>query len=312
MDLTPSPECLKLLEQLPPRRRRLRVLVAENATRTQVLHQLASIAEPALVPHLAMFGPVANPEERLQANAIVRSILDALDVRELLEFDQCVRDRVRMSASRCAPWMTLQAWDLSALRSSEGSAAALIGAVSFHASRYVREAAVRLLDEIETGAELRYLLVRLNDRVPSVRSAAQQAVQRRFKSGYAAAFARNIDLIDRLLHWERVDHTVLLRWIVEYLRGPDGAHAVEVALDSAEVLQRRLLYGLLLSADRESSGVLVRRALIDGDSTCCADVRLPKCQCANWVEMSHPIMRSEVQSALGASRLGSDGGRPAC
>jgi HEAT repeat protein len=88
------------------------------------------------------------------------------------------------------------------------------------------------------------------------------------KSGYTLAFARNIDLIERLLHWERADHTVLLRWIVEYLRGEEGAHAVEAALGSADVRQRRLLYTLLLSADRDSSDVLVRRALADEDPVC--------------------------------------------
>jgi hypothetical protein len=268
MDLTPPPASLELLDQLLQRRRGLRVFAPTTATRTQVLQQLAPLRTPALVPHLAVFGLVADSEERSQADAIVSSILDELDVRALLEFDRCVRDRIRMSANRCAPWTTLQAWDLTALRSPDGAASALIGALSCHASGHVREAAVRLLDEIETGAELRYLLVRLNDWVPAVRSVAQQAVQRRFRSGYAAAFARNIDLIDRLLHWERVDHTVLLRWIVEYLRGPDGVQAVKAALDSIDVRQRRLLYGLLLSTDRESSGMLVRRALRDTDPVC--------------------------------------------
>ena len=268
MDLTPSPSSVELLDQLLQRKRGMRVFATEIPTRTQILNQLATMTSPALVPHLAIFGLVANSEERLQANAIVRSILDALDVRELLEFDRCVRDRVRMSASGCAPWTTLKAWELSVLGSSEASAAAIIGAASFHASGHVREAAVRLLDKVETGAELRFLLIRLNDWVPAVRSAAQQAVQRRLKSGYAVAFARNIDLIERLLHWERADHTVLLRWIVEYLRGEEGAHAVEAALGSAEVRQRRLLYTLLISADRDCSNVLVRRALADEDPVC--------------------------------------------
>jgi hypothetical protein len=246
----------------------MRVFGPEMPARTQVLNQLATMASPALVPHLTIFGLVANSEERRQANAIVGAILDALNVRELLEFDRCVRDRVQISAGGCTPWATLKAWDLSVLRGSEATAAATIGAASLHASGHVREAAVRLLDEVETGAELRFLLIRLNDWVPAVRSAAQQAVQRRLKSGYAVAFARNIDLIERLLHWERADHTVLLRWIVEYLRGEEGAHAVEAALGSAGVHQRRLLYTLLLSADRDCSDALVRRALADDDPVC--------------------------------------------
>jgi hypothetical protein len=43
---------------------------------------------------------------------------------------------------------------------------------------------------------------------------------------------------------------------------------VEAALGSADVRQRRLLYALLLSADRERPDVLVRRALADDDPVC--------------------------------------------
>lgn len=268
MELSPSPEYLELLARLPLRRRGLSQAGSDTTTRAKVLRQLASIAEPALVPHLVMFGLIADSGERLQANTIVGSILDALDIRGLLDFDQCLRDRMRRSVVQCAEWTTLKARNLGALRSSEKNSVALIGAVSFHGSGYVREAAVRLLDEVESGAEVRFLLIRLNDWVPAVRSAAQHAIQRRLKPGYAHVFAQNIELIDRLLHWERVDHTQLLRWIVEYLRGPDGIHAVEVALDSANVRQRRLLYGLLLTPDRESVALLIRRALSDRDPVC--------------------------------------------
>ena len=268
VDLTPPPASVELLDQLLQRRRGIRVFAPEMPTRTPVLNQLATMASPALVPHLAIFGLFANSEERRQANAMVESILDALNVRELLEFDRCVRDRVRMSASGWTHWATLKAGDLSVFRGSEATAASIIGSASFHASGHVREAAVRLLDKVETGAELRFLLIRLNDWVPAVRSAAQQAVQRRLKSGYAASFAHNIDLVERLLHWERADHSVLLRWIVEYLRGEEGARAVEAALGSAGVHQRRLLYTLLLSEDRDCSDALVRRALADDDPVC--------------------------------------------
>ena len=93
MDLTPVPASVELLDQLLQRRRWIRVFAKEMPTRTQVLNQLATMASPALVPHLAIFGLVANSEERRLANAIVGSILDALNVRELLEFDRCLRDR---------------------------------------------------------------------------------------------------------------------------------------------------------------------------------------------------------------------------
>ena len=268
MDLSPPAASVELLDQLLQRRRGIRMFAPEMPARTQLLNQLATMASPALVPHLAIFGLVANSEELRLANAIVGSILDALDVRELLDFDRCVRDRVQTCPGGCIPWASLKAWNLRVFRGSEATAVAIVGTASFHASGHVREAAVRLLDEVETGAELRFLLIRLNDWVPAVRSAARQAVQRRLKSGYAVAFARNIDLIERLLHWERADHTVLLRWIVEYLRGEESAHAVEAALDSAGVHQRRLLYTLLLSTDRDCSDALVRRALADDDPVC--------------------------------------------
>ena len=176
MDLTPSPASMELLDQLLQRKRWMRVFAPGMATRTQVLNQLATMTSPALVPHLAIFGMVANSEERRQANAIVGAILDALNVREFLEFDRRVRDSVRMSASGWTHWATLKAWDLRVFRGSEATAAAIICAVSFHASGHVREAAVRLLDEVETGAELRFI-ARLSSGAFTIRDGLSDAVR---------------------------------------------------------------------------------------------------------------------------------------
>ena len=94
MDLTPPAASVELLDQLLQRGGGIRLFAPKMPARTQLLNQLATMASPALVPHLAIFGLVANSEELRLANAIVGSILDALDVRELLDFDRCVRNRV--------------------------------------------------------------------------------------------------------------------------------------------------------------------------------------------------------------------------
>lgn len=80
----------------------------------------------------------------------------------------------------------------------------------------------------------------------------------------AAAFARNADLIVRIWEWTRSDHSVLLRWVVEYLKTPDVVREAAAVLDTAPVATRRTLYRLLIE-NRSAAESFLPYALIDSD-----------------------------------------------
>jgi HEAT repeat protein len=97
---------------------------------------------------------------------------------------------------------------------------------SVHPDGFVREEAVRQLARSEDGSEVPWLLLRVNDWVAQVRDAAREAVSARVRDEYAAHFARNFLLVDRLAIARRGDHAPLMEAIRELLATPFARPAV--------------------------------------------------------------------------------------
>lgn len=201
-----------------------------------------------------------------RVDAEVRAVLAGLTSDQFLELGDSVR-RLYHGWELQSQWSALKVSHVNALRYCEAIPTALAGLLSFHGSGYIREAAVRVLDNVETGTELRYLLARLNDWVPVIREAALEAVQRRLREGYAEAFALEVGLIVRLQSWKRADHSRLLASIVRLLRKPESRPQLSRALDRAGAPERRFLYNLLLTGDA-SGRELLHRAWSDPDQLC--------------------------------------------
>ena len=104
--------------------------------------------------------------------------------------------------------------------------AAVLGLASFHGNGHVRERAVQLLDAIEDGSELPFLLIRLNDWVDVVRQVARLAVERRLHGEAFQAFVTNIALVFRLLEQQRADHGPLVQAVVRGLVQPEHEAAL--------------------------------------------------------------------------------------
>ena len=192
--------------------------------------------------------------------------LAGLTAGEFLDLDDCVR-RVYHGWDRVSAWSRLKVSHVKALRYCEAIPTAVVGVLSFHGDGYIREAAVRVLDNVGTGTEVRYLLVRINDWVPVIRETALEAIERRLRAEYAEAFVLQVDLIVRLESWKRADHSELLASIVRLLRKAESRPALSRALDRAGARERRLLYSLLLTG-AESGRLLLHRALADPDPLC--------------------------------------------
>ena len=145
------------------------------------------------------------------------------------------------------------------LPSGEVSPVAL-GLVSCHASGYVREGAVRRLDrESSSGREIPFLLLRLDDWVGAVRSAAESAVRRRLTEAHRPVFLQHLRLIVRLRQRSRSADSPVRAEIQRLLQGDLPALAA-AALGCAE------------AATRAGSLALTWEAARDGDEKTQAEV----------------------------------------
>jgi HEAT repeat protein len=130
----------------------------------------------------------------------------------------------------------------------------------------VREAAVTRLDAMTTGAELPFLLLRVNDWVGPVAECAEQAVRHRVRPEFADAFVRNLPILRRLEISRRRDHRGLLGSVERLLGEPACRAVVERGLDALDVHTRRLLFRIARERPDFDNVALVRQALRDADT----------------------------------------------
>lgn len=150
-------------------------------------------------------------------------------------------ERNRPGGHEYTDWYHLQPSDLGAPPLlPESSSAPVVALASMHPSGFVREAAVRLLGTRTDGAELPWLLLRLNDWVPEIRKAAESAVRDRLVPSYSGRFVACLGLVERLRGVRRASQPALLGEIDRLLSEEaawgalfEGLHATSAAVRQA-------------------------------------------------------------------------------
>ena len=156
-------------------------LAGRAPDRVDLITQLAEFGELEVIPYifsLVVDGPGAVAAAAARA---VAALMSDISSRQLLQLDLAIRQHSG------AWWSSAAGFDYHLLSPAKvkrlighGEASTmLLGIASFTANGYVREAAIKKLAEIRTGRELPFLVVRINDWVPQVQSAAQDALEER-------------------------------------------------------------------------------------------------------------------------------------
>jgi HEAT repeat protein len=236
-------------------------------SRAETIARIEAAGEPGAAVYLAIFALDAEAPLRDRAAQAARVLLASVRPDDLFLLDQGARRMDFYYEPASLAWINLKPDKLSILQQHTNGGEALLGMFSFHQNGRVREESVRLLGRMHGGAELPYLLIRLNDWVPVVRSVASEAVRGRLVPAYAGSFAQNISLVHRLMSWNRADHSSMLDWIAEYLRKPECGAAVADILASPDMRARRLMFRLVAWPQQEGFADFLQRALKDTDPT---------------------------------------------
>ncbi len=231
-----------------------------------LLLQIGNAGEPASVVDIIPFALSKSREVARAAAGAVDKLLVTLLPHELAQLDSIFRVRSPYLGRYWMEWHKLKPADLRRLESYGRYSVALLGLASFHTSGYVREEAVSRLGRMSGGAELPFLLIRLNDWVQNVREAARRAVTSRLSPNYAASFAANLPLVTRLQQTERGDHREIVESIEGLLKGPKCRDVLFRTLDSPDRLVRRSGFRLAADATGSDLSSVLERALSDEDT----------------------------------------------
>ena len=186
--------------------------------------------------------------------------------RLLPAVDVALRDR--LSLYRDDGWPSLDFPELARFMHAPGGWAVMAVAAS-HRSGHVREAAVWGLAGSRDGRAIPYVLLRLNDWVTPVQTAAQKAIEVFLQPAFAPDVVSALPMIWALARRTRADHEVLISRVSAFLRSPACAAAVRAGCGARDRDIRRNCLELLLQspggqADGDAEAVL-RTALADRD-----------------------------------------------
>jgi hypothetical protein len=222
-----------------------------NKRVTKLLHSLGALGEPSGI--LVILGYFVDDDPGVAQKAA--SVAADLSRRMPPELLPALDERIRADGyGGYGGWLDNRWWRLTrdALNriSTDPSFHSVLGLATCHGSGFVREAAVVRLDrEVSSGAEIPFLLLRLNDWVLPVRRAAEQAIERRLTPFFREAYVHNLALVARLRNQTRAGDSPALGQI-EGLLSADLIALVREALASTH--RTTLLFGVSLALENLS------------------------------------------------------------
>lgn len=211
----------------------------------------------SVVPVLLPLVLSENEETSSRAAAAIRMLMTVLPRGILARIDESCRSWWPLANLDTTAWRALRPRDVHRLAARQKATSDVIGVASFHPDGHVREAAVETLDQATDGAELPYLLLRVNDWVTRVADRALEAVTRRVVPAYGAAFVANLQLVVRLSATTRHDHDRLLSAVFALLKDPAQRPALQLGLRSSDRLTSRYCHRLA----REGAGADIVQVL---------------------------------------------------
>ncbi len=176
-----------------------------------------------------------------ELTAAAEALATALPVASLIELEDIFRiDRARAPHWNAAPPWRLVPDDVAALPNGGGVRVTLLHLATMHRDGRVREQAVRRLASGVDVIAWPWLLLRLNDWVEPVRSAAAVGVKQRLLPSSADAAAASLPILERLRQSGREKPVELLGRIEALLTASEGRAALCAAMLHAPTKTARI------------------------------------------------------------------------
>lgn len=231
-----------------------------------IFAELAGAGEPAAIIDVVPFVLAGKSRIAAAAANTVHQLLRATPVKDYGWLDWTFRRRSPYSSESFYDWHKLSPLQLSMFEHFGDASVSVLGVASFHPNGYVREAAVRKLSLITTGAEVPFLILRLNDWVSNVRDAAYEAIRARIRPEYCHSFIASLALLLRLELAGRTDHKVIVGEINQLLLSDKCQAALIDSLKSPDYLIKRASFRMALNSTNSSLLQIVQLALAEHDT----------------------------------------------
>lgn len=232
----------------------------------EIIRLIQQAGEPAAIPDLLPILIIGDKKSILASAQAIHHLLQALKPADFARFDELVRQGYSDWQARRRPWYLMKPEDVTHLAGMGDTAASLLGIASCHTNGHVREAAIRELGKLETGAELPFLLMRVNDWVPQIRSAARDLLMHRIRPDYVQRLATCLSLVLRLRYAGRDDHSTIIEALRALVASAEAREVLHEGLRSQDQIVRRFCFQVALNSSVDGDLLFVlRRALENSD-----------------------------------------------
>lgn len=260
----PSQKATELLRRLHDSRSFWDKVTGRKEPPLRVFDEIASSGEWSTIPELANYLLSSANDIRNQVSRTIAHLIGGMNPADFVELDELCRTEWAYPSSTTRRLRELKPTDLEAFRSLRNAAEAT-GVASFHGNGFVRHAAVIELAKMNSGVELPFLLVRMNDWVPVVREEAASAVLLRVQSDYAAHLFRNLRLILRLKSCGRSQHAPVVGAVIELLQKPECSPILLEGMKSTDRWLRRNSFQIAIASKTFQETRLLNDVLSDAD-----------------------------------------------
>ncbi|WP_346962539.1 hypothetical protein [Clostridium sp.] len=216
-----------------------------NSTRTnRMVELLSDNVELSAIPDVFQLLLGNNEEVKLQSAENLNYVMSTLNSSQLIKVDKIFRERVSYEWSY--DWRTKDPKELLHPLMSEEEKVTILGLSSFHPNGYFRENAIKALSNMETGHEIPYLLIRINDWVRPVRNISKEQLLRYLTPEHTMSFINNLPLVLRLGECSREEHIDVIDAVVSLLSSSESSQKLISGLQSPDSKVRLACYKIIL------------------------------------------------------------------
>ncbi|MBK1810714.1 HEAT repeat domain-containing protein [Clostridium sp. YIM B02505] len=205
----------------------------------------------------------SNEKTKLQAAEILKYIIGNLNSSKLIKVENLFRER--SSYDWQYNWSNKDPQELLNPLMLIEEKITILGLSSFHPNGYFREKAILALSGMETGQEIPYILIRLNDWVREVRSTSKKVLSRYITPKYAMDFVNNLPLVLRLRECSRDEHTQIIDKIISIISSKEGSENLIKGLQSTDPKVRLACYKVLLETKVIDTRIIMSHLIKDND-----------------------------------------------
>lgn len=184
------------------------------------------------------------------------NLVNSLTGSQLVQLDSLFRERTSLEWTYDWSRENPERFFNSAM--SDQEKVVIMGLASFHPNGHFREKAINALSSLETGLELPFLFIRLNDWVEEVRLATMKAIIKRINPENAKEIVNCLPLIFHLKQCQRDNHDQIIKMVLSCLASPEAKSEVINGFGHNDPKVRSLCFEIAFEA-----GFLEKKTIIN-------------------------------------------------